>query len=497
MEKLNYHLMNPLQKSIYNIQNFLYGLPTNSLNLLKAIINFIKDLTKKVYSEIISVFTIFISGNLDTKLSYLIMGFGCFRNKQFVRGFLYLFLQVAFFIYLFGFGIHYLSKFSTLGTSLQEEVWNEELGIYEYITGDNSMLILLYSVLTIFIICAFVVLWKKNIDNAKENEILKENGKPIPLFKDDLHNLVDKKFYVSLLTLPSLGVIAFTILPLIFMVLIAFTNYDRFHQPPGNLFTWVGFDNFNTMLFKDPLISSSFWRILGWTLSWAFFATFSNYILGMILAIMINKKDIKFKKFFRNVFVLTIAIPQFVSLMLMKNLLQDQGLVNVILNNLGLIDNFIPFLSRTNYARLTVILVNIWVGVPYTMLITTGILMNIPSDIYEAAKIDGAGPIKAFMKITLPYMLFVTGPYLITQFIGNINNFNVIFLLTGGAPLSLDYFQAGSTDLLVTWLYKMTTGENNYALASVIGIFVFIISAVFSLIVYNQSSAVKKEDEFK
>ncbi|MBQ9987363.1 MAG: ABC transporter permease subunit, partial [Erysipelotrichales bacterium] len=117
--------------------------------------------------------------------------------------------------------------------------------------------------------------------------------------------------------------------------------------------------------------------------------------------------------------------------------------------------------------------------------------------LYESATIDGAGPVTQFFKITLPYMLHVTTPYLITQFIGNINNFNVIYLLTAGDPKSLNYYQAGETDLLITWLFKLTTVEQNYAVASVIGIIIFIICAVVSLITFNKSSAMTKEDKFQ
>ena len=212
---------------------------------------------------------------------------------------------------------------------------------------------------------------------------------------------------------------------------------------------------------------------------------------------MINKKGIKLKRFWRTIFVITIAVPQFVSLMLMSQLLADQGTLNVILQEMNLIDKFLPFLSDPTMAKVTVIVVNLWVGVPYSMLITSGILMNIPTDLYESAKIDGANAWVQFWKITLPYMLFVTGPYLITQFIGNINNFNVIYLLTRGGPLSLEYFQAGKTDLLVTWLYKLTVNEQNYSLASTIGIFIFMLSAFFSLIVFNKTASTQKEDDFQ
>jgi len=123
--------------------------------------------------------------------------------------------------------------------------------------------------------------------------------------------------------------------------------------------------------------------------------------------------------------------------------------------------------------------------------------MNIPEELYESADIDGAGPIRRFVSITLPYMVFVTAPATITTFVGNINNFNVIYLLTAGGPASLDYYQAGKTDLLVTWLYKLTVDRQDYALASTIGIFIFMIVSVCSITVYNRTGAVRKEDMFQ
>jgi arabinogalactan oligomer/maltooligosaccharide transport system permease protein len=132
------------------------------------------------------------------------------------------------------------------------------------------------------------------------------------------------------------------------------------------------------------------------------------------------------------------------------------------------------------------------------MLIVTGLLMNIPAELYESARIDGANAFQTFRKITLPYMLFVTGPFLLTQFIGNLNNFNVIFLLNQGNPKSMQLTNnAGSTDLLITWLYKMTINDSNYKIAAVIGIMVFLVTAVISLIVYNYMPSVKDEEGFQ
>ena len=148
-------------------------------------------------------------------------------------------------------------------------------------------------------------------------------------------------------------------------------------------------------------------------------------------------------------------------------------------------------------SRIVVIVVNMWIGIPYTMMTFSGVLMNVPEELYESAAIDGAGAVRRFISITLPYMVFVTAPATITTFVGNINNFNVIYLLTGGGPASLDYYQAGKTDLLVTWLYKLTVDQHDYALASTIGIFIFMIVSICSLTVYNRTGAVKKEDMFQ
>ena len=194
--------------------------------------------------------------------------------------------------------------------------------------------------------------------------------------------------------------------------------------------------------------------------------------------------------------MLSIAIPQFVSLLIMRTMLQPNGAVNVLLQNMGWIDSPLPFLTSANWARVTVIVVNLWVGIPFTMLQVTGILQNIPAELYESAKVDGANAVVTFFKITLPYMLFVTTPYLITTFTGNINNFNVIYLLSGGNPTPVGS-TAGKTDLLVTWLYKLTVDQQYYSIGSVIGIMTFVVLAVFSLIAYRSTGSYKNEEEFQ
>ncbi len=327
-------------------------------------------------------------------------------------------------------------------------------------------------------------------------------------FKQQVAELLNEKFSITVLLLPTIGVVIFTIVPLIFMILVAFTNFNSDHQPPLNLFTWVGFDNF-IELFSGGIAESSklpntLISLTTWTIIWAIFATFTNYIFGMVLALIINRKGIRLKKLWRTVFVITIAIPQFITLLVISRLLADTGpLVSALAELVGDPELKLRLLSDTSFngllPRIMVIVVNLWVGMPYTMLMTSGILMNIPEDLYESARIDGASSNTQFWKITLPYMLFVTGPYLITSFVGNINNFGVIFFLTGGGPADNALYEAGKTDLLITWLYKLTVTapEKQYALASTIGIFVFIVCSFISIIMYSKTGAVTKEEDFQ
>ena len=436
-------------------------------------------------------------GDTATKLSFLILGAGNLARKQIVKGLIYLAMEIGFLFYMIVYGVTALSHFGNLGTRDKSEVFDEVQGVYVQTPADNSMLYLLAAVVAFMIIGFFVIIWRKNVLSAYRVQQLQERGKHIKSFKEDLADYFDTKLQFTMLFIPVVSILVFNILPLFYMILIAFTNYDHGHQYPGSRFWWVGLENFGTMLNMNGAIGKTFWPILGWTFIWAIFATFLNYIFGMLLAIIINRKGTKLKGMWRTMFVISIAVPQFVSLLLMNRMLADQGPMNQLLLNLHLIDSPIRFFTEPMLARVMVIVINLWIGMPYTMLTTTGILQNIPEDLYESARVDGANAFTIFFKITLPYMLFVTTPKLITDFVGNINNFNVIFFLTEGGPKSNKYYQAGYTDLLVTWLYGLTVNSKDYCYASVIGIFVFIISATLSLITYRNTGSYKNEEGFQ
>lgn len=512
---LDYYRLTKGQRLIYRLKNGVTGIGEgfagSLMSLGKSIASFFSRAALGVKNYILN----FWRGDVKTKLSYFIMGFGHFTRGQIAKGSIYLLLEALFILYTALFGGRYLSMFfqnfftggnvGRVETSISE-VWDEELGEYVKIPGDNSFHIVLYGILSLFVIVFFVLCYSKSV---RESVALEEEaviGKAPDSFRGDLARLADNKFHITLLSLPMVGLFLFTVVPLVTMILIAFTNYDASHEVPERLFQWVGFENFGNIFSGATNLGRTFWRVFGWTITWAFFATFTSYFGGMLLALLINKKGIKLKKFYRTLFIATIAVPQFVSLMIMSKMLDAGG--GTVGSGGGIITQVfesvfgfhLQFGLDITTTRIFIILVNMWIGIPYSMLMCSGILLNIPADLYESARIDGSGPVRTFVKITMPYMLFVTGPYLITQFIGNINNFNVIYLLSGGGPGDISLYTNGAkgTDLLITWLYKLSLGiDRDYKLASVIGILVFVISAVFSLVVYNKSSAVKGEDNFQ
>lgn len=455
-------------------------------------------------------------GDIFVKLSLLIMGAEHFRRKQIIKGIIMTLFEVVIVVYTALVGIPYISKFGTLGTVEREVVFNVDTMQNETNNYDNSFKILLFGIVSILVILVSVGIWMNNVVHAYHLQKMAEEGKHINTFAEDIHDLMDEKFHKTLLFFPCLGVVVFTIIPLIVMICVAFTEYDKAHIPPASLFSWVGLVNFKSLFFGNSVsitFGYTFRKILVWTLVWAVFATLTTYIGGILLSLLINNKNTKCKKLWRTLFIIAIAVPQFVTLLLVRNFFADSGIVNTICSDIGFTDflkhvgllkesmHYIPFLTDPKWAKVMIILINIWVGVPYLMLIATGVLMNIPVDLMEAAKIDGANKFQIFRKITMPYMLFVTGPYLVTQFVQNINNFNVIYLLTQDVYVTKDQALANSSgkeiDLLVTWLFRLTQEEYNYKMASVIGIMVFLICAVFTLIAFTRMTSGDKEEAFR
>jgi len=493
---------------VYRHGTFLKGLRMENINKVLSVF-------KSFFGFFKGVAVDFIKGDICVKLSVLVMGVGFLRRRQYIKGILITLFQLAIILFFISFAFPNLSKFGSLGTVVFATEFNFETMRNEVNDYDHSFRILIYSLFSIVVLTAALFLWLKNIRDVRKIEITDRAGKHIPTFIEEVKSLRDHRFHLVLLSLPCLGIILFTIIPLMVMILVAFTNYDQQNMPPAALIDWVGFANFRT-LFANKATSAfgyAFGKVLGWTLTWAFLATFTCYIGGIMLSLFINNAKTKFKQLWRTMFVVTIAVPQFVSLLVVRNFFANTGIVNTYFNQWGVTDflkniglvaqhlDFVPFLTNPTWAKFMIVAINVWVGVPYLMLIATGILMNIPQELYESARIDGASPFKTFIHITMPYMLFVTAPFLVMSVVANINNFNIIYLLTQDVYTTMDQtlanVNAKEIDLLVTWLYRLTQEYYNYKMASVIGILVFLVCAVFTLIAFNLVLKKNKEDKFQ
>jgi arabinogalactan oligomer/maltooligosaccharide transport system permease protein len=402
-------------------------------------------------------------------------------RRQFVKASTYFVIFVGYLLFMILLGVNNLQAMIRLSSFIGDRRQPLVYGI-------------LTIVLTLFILFTYS---KAQVDNlANENRLV--NGEKILSFKAEVEALKHDKAYQIMLFIPIVGALAFTVIPLLFMISLAFTNYNIAREIGIGSFGWAGFNSFR-LLFDGGSNFKALTNVFSWTMMWSFFATVTCYFGGFFLALLLAKKALKMKKLWRSLFVITIAVPQFVSLRVMYAMFHDYGPINAIITSLGFAR--FSFWSNVVSAKILIILVNMWVGIPFFMLIISGLLLNIPKDTYEAAEIDGASKWQIFKKITFPYILFATTPLLITQFVHNMNNFNVIWLLTGGGPMGQGTGGvAGGTDIFITWLYKLTMYNLNvaeYDIGAAIGIIMFIISALISLGIFKRTSAYQREEEFR
>lgn len=422
----------------------------------------------------------------NVKLSAVVMGAGQFCYGSRMKGLLYFLAELSILYYFITRGFSDIRGFFTLGTQ-KGDAW---LGV----EGDNSVIMLLMGIFAWIVLAVFLFLYVQNIRDVYRMQERVKAGKRLYTFKEEMAQLLDKKFYITVLALPVLGVCVFNILPIVFMILIAFTNYGGEIVPP-ELVDWVGFANFKKLLTLSQF-APTFFRILGWNLVWALLSTALNYFAGLGLALLLNKEYVKGKAFWRAFPVLAYAIPGFITLLAFKFMFSYGGPINWLITQAG--GSAVGFLDLDAKwsARLIGLLVNCWISTPSIMLLATGILSNRDASLYEAAEIDGAGKWVQFKKLTLPFVLFSTMPVLISQFIGNFNNFGIFYFLRGGLYLD-GYFLASDTDLLINWLYNLSIDNNYYCIGAAISLVIFFITSILSLAVYIKSPSYREEDTFQ
>ncbi|KIF46292.1 sugar ABC transporter permease [Vibrio owensii 47666-1] len=415
---------------------------------------------------------------LGAPLSLVVMGGSQIRNGAFLKGISFLAVQIVFLYFSVDLLIA-IKGLITLGDVAQQRKG------FDIIQGDNSVFMLVEGVVALLLVGLFAVTYRANVKDAKTLE-----SKNISL-KRQWVEFYEKNFAFLMLSPATVATLLFIILPIAITVLVAFTNYSApNHIPPRNLVDWVGFKNF-IALFELDIWSGTFFGVATWTVIWAVCATALTFGFGFILALAVENRDIKFKKVWRLIFILPYAIPAFVSLLVFRLLLNGVGPVNNMIGQLGF--DPIAFLSDPITSKITVIFVSVWAGAPYFMLMISSALTNIPSDLYEAAEVDGASKLQQFWEITLPMVLHQLAPSLVMTFAHNFNNFGAIYLLTEGGPINPDYRFAGHTDILITWIYKLTLDFQQYHIAAVVSIVIFLFLSVFAIWQFRRMKSFKED----
>lgn len=467
-------------------------------NIGRKISNFFKGLGQafkkkclllkdRIHNKWISFLNFLKVSNLNVRASMLLMGGGQLLYKQYGKGFMYLFIEIMAILFFSFFGVSWIIGFFTLGT-VQADIWTGK-------EGDNSVIMLLLGIFSWIILILTVVFYVSNVKDCYHTSQNCLKGIKPSTFKEDLKSLLDKRFYKTVIFLPLVGTAIFSVLPIVFMILIAFTNYGGDILPPV-LVDWVGLENFAQLFSGSSNLGNTFFRILGWNLLWGVSTTLINYFLGLFLAILLNKKIVKGKAFWRLFPILAYAIPGFITLTAFKFMFSAGGPLNTLIQDMG--GPFIDFLGIDNTwgARGIGLLVNAWLTIPSTMLLATGILSNISNDYYEAASIDGASKFRQFKDITLPFVVFSTTPTLITSFINNFNNFGVFYFLRSDVT-DPSMVAANDTDLLINWLYRLSIDNEYYSIGAAVSLLVFLITSMISLLIYVRSPAYRKEDTFR
>jgi arabinogalactan oligomer/maltooligosaccharide transport system permease protein len=406
----------------------------------------------------------------------IIPGLGQFYNKQWIKGLLFLLLGASF--------------FAVFGDLLNMGLW----GIFTLgteVPRDNSVFLLAEGIISVIVTCFGLAVYYVNLRDAYQSGKRRDEKKPMSSLKEQYQNIIAQG-YPYVVSGPSLFILIFAVIfPILFSFALAFTNYDLYHSPPAKLVDWVGFQTF-TDIFTVDIWRSTFFDVLAWTVVWTLCASTLQVSLGICLAIIVNQKDIRFKRFFRTILMLPWAVPGFVTILIFAGLFNDSfGAMNQdILAFFGI--DPLPWMTDANWSRLALILMQGWLGFPYIFLVSTGVLQSIPEDLYEAATIDGASIFSKLRYITLPMVFIAMSPIIITQFTFNFNNFNIIYLFNGGGP-AVAGSTAGGTDILVSWIYKLTMQSSQYSLAAALTILLSVFVIAIALWQFRQTKSFKEE----
>ncbi|MFM4733114.1 carbohydrate ABC transporter permease [Aeromonas salmonicida] len=407
----------------------------------------------------------------------LIPGSGQFYNKQFIKGALF-FIVMSCFLGVFN---DFLQQgfwgLFTLGTELPR---------------DNSVFLLAKGVISVLIATFGVGIYYWGIRDAYLCGEKRDQGYALSGIRKQYQLLLSEGFPYLMITPGFILLVFVVVFPIIFGFSIAFTNYDLYHTPPAKLVDWVGLKNFFN-IFRLDLWRSTLLDVLQWTVIWTLIATTLQCSVGVLLAILVNQKDLRFKALIRTILILPWAVPGFVTILVFAGMFNETfGVINNgILASLGIEPK--QWMTDPFWTKTALILMQTWLGFPFVFAMTTGVLQAIPDDLYEAATIDGASTWHKLTTITLPLVLYSIAPILITQYTFNFNNFNIIYLFNNGGPAVIGS-NAGGTDILVSWIYKLTMSSSQYSIAASITILLSIFVVGIALWQFRATNSFKQDD---
>lgn len=407
----------------------------------------------------------------------LLPGFGQFYHRQWAKGFCYLILLTSFYGVFHQFLQHGLWGLATLG---------------EDVPRDNSIFLLAEGIISVLIIAFGLTIWGLSLRDAWLNGCRRDEGKALHGVRKQYQLLLREGFPYLMIT-PGFFLLVFVVVfPILFGFAIAFTNYNLYHSPPAKLVDWVGLKNF-VNIFTLSIWRSTFFDVLQWTVVWTLLATTLQCAVGVMLAILVNQKDLRFKALIRTIFILPWAVPGFVTILVFAGMFNDSfGVINnAILDFFGIAPK--AWMTDPFWSKTALIMMQTWLGFPFVFAMTTGVLQAIPDDLYEAAMMDGAGPWTRLKTITLPLVMYAIAPIIITQYTFNFNNFNIIYLFNNGGP-AVAGSNAGGTDILVSWIYKLTMSSSQYAIAATITILLSIFVVGLALWQFRATKSFKQDE---
>lgn len=287
-----------------------------------------------------------------------------------------------------------------------------------------------------------------------------------------------------------ISICVLSLAPMLYTIWISFTNWNAQHFMN---YSFIGLSNYRALLNPNDPLNAVFVPTFIWTIMFAFLTTVINYFAGLLLAVLLNNKNIKEAALYRSLLIIPWAVPGLISLLSWQGLLnQSYGQINAALHLVGI--SPVPWLVDPFWARVSILMVNLWASYPYMMTVCTGALQSVPEELYEAAEIDGANWWQRFRFISMPSVWKVSLPLLIPSFAYSFNNFNAVYLLTGGGPARNSTPFAGYTDILASAAYKMTLTYNRYDYAATLSVILFILVGLISWLNMQFTGAFKEAD---